>query len=194
MSIETKKYRELGDFIFLKSTFEEINLEDILTFTTPEHRWLSNMPYVDITYDGITYPSTENFYQAMKYNKKDITKIVYTKEEDHIYLPLMGKSRNTREYISWLKPHEAKKFSRENKMTSLVFEEKKLEIMEYAQKQKYSKEPFKSKLLATGDVLLEEGNWWGDKFWGVDIKTRQGENHLGKIIMKIRDQLKQEEN
>ena len=162
---------ELGDLIFLKSTFEEINLEDILTFTTPEHRWLSNMAYVDITYDGIRFLSTENFYQAMKYQDKIV-----------------------RMNVATLKPHEAKTYSRANKMTSLVFEEKKLEIMEYAQKQKYSKEPFKSKLLATGDVLLEEGNWWGDKFWGVDIKTRQGENHLGKIIMKIRDQLKQEEN
>ena len=38
-------------------------MEDILTFTTAEHRWLSNMTYVDIEYDGITYPSTENFYQ-----------------------------------------------------------------------------------------------------------------------------------
>ena len=129
------------------------------------------MTYVDIVYDGITYPSTENFYQAMKYQDKEI-----------------------RAYVATLKPHKTKAYSRANKMTSLVFEEKKLQIMEYSQKQKYSKEPFKSKLLATGDALLEEGNWWGDKFWGVDIKTRQGENHLGRIIMKIRDQLKQEEN
>ena len=78
MSIETKKYRELGDFIFLKSTFEEINLEDILTFTTPKHRWLSNMTYVDIVYDEITYPSTENFYQAMKYQDKEIRAYVAT--------------------------------------------------------------------------------------------------------------------
>jgi len=145
-------------------------VEDVLTFTTPEHRWLSNMTYVKIEYDGIIYPSTENFYQAMKYKDQDI-----------------------RVHISTLKPHEAKAYSRANKMTSLVFEEKKLQIMEYAQKHKYSQEPFKSKLIATGDVLIEEGNWWGDKFWGVDIKTRQGENHLGKIIMKVRQEIKQEE-
>lgn len=113
-------------------------MEDILTFTTTEHRWLSNMTYVDIVYDGVRYLSTENFYQAMKYKEKD-----------------------TRVFVATLKPSEAKAYSRANKMTSLVFEEKKLQIMEYAQKQKYSKEPFKSKLLATGDVLLEEGNWWG---------------------------------
>ena len=157
-----------------------LSMEDILTFTTTEHRWLSNMTYVDIFYDGITYPSTENFYQAMKYERG------WTFDDS-------ATRKNVRQIISKLKPNEAKAYSRANKMTSLVFEEKKLEIMEYAQRQKYSKEPFKSKLLATGDVLIEEGNWWGDKFWGVDIKTREGQNNLGKIIMKIRQELKQEE-
>ena len=154
-------------------------MDDILTFTTPEHRWLSNMTYVDILYDGVIYPSTENFYQAMKYSK------------DH-FIQLEGWkfSISVRSHIAYnLKPNESKKYSKENPLTNHKFEQKKLEIMESAQRQKYSKEPFKSKLIATGDALLEEGNWWGDKFWGVDIKTRDGENHLGKIIMKIRDEL-----
>lgn len=142
---------------------------DYLTFTNPDTRWLSNMTYVSIWYRGVCYPSTENFYQAMKYSEQGV-----------------------REYISTLKPHEAKKYSREHIMTSPVFEERKLNIMGYAQRKKFSQEPFKSKLLATGDCLLEEGNWWGDKFWGVDIKTREGENHLGKIIMKVREELRNE--
>ena len=142
-------------------------MEDILTFTTPETRWLSNMNYVKIRYNGITYPSTENFYQAMKY-----------------------KGDTTRKLISKLKPHEAKKYSRDNTMTNENFESRKLDIMLYAQREKYSQEPFKSKLLATGNCLLEEGNWWNDKFWGVDIKTREGENNLGKIIMRVRQELR----
>ena len=163
-------------------------MDDILTFTTPEHRWLSNMTYVDIEYDGVVYPSTENFYQAMKYHKHDMANLNFG--DDNIFERFMVNDLcSKRLYISYLKPHEAKKFSKENKMTSLVFEEKKLQIMEYAQRKKYSKEPFKLKLIGTGDALLEEGNWWGDKFWGVDIKTREGENNLGKIIMKIRDEL-----
>ena len=37
------------------------------------------------------------------------------------------------------------------------------------------------------DVDLIEGNTWGDTFWGqVDGK---GENKLGKLLMKIRDEL-----
>ena len=46
-----------------------------------------------------------------------------------------------------------------------------------------------SKLLEELERQIEEGNWWGDTFWGVDIKTRKGENNLGKLIMKIRSNL-----
>lgn len=145
-------------------------MKDILTFTTPETRWLSNMTYVKIRYNGIIYPSVENFYQAMKY-----------------------KGDTTRKLISKLKPHEAKNYNRDNTMTNEYFESRKLDIMLYAQREKYSQEPFKSKLLATGDCLLKEGNWWGDKFWGVDIKTREGENNLGKIIMRVRQELRDDD-
>jgi predicted NAD-dependent protein-ADP-ribosyltransferase YbiA (DUF1768 family) len=36
-------------------------------------------------------------------------------------------------------------------------------------------------------VELIEGNWWGDTYWGVCNGV--GENHLGKLLMKIRDYL-----
>lgn len=145
-------------------------MTDILTFTTPEHRWLSNMACVDFYHKGILYPSTENFYQAMKY--AEVSK---------------------RLYIASLRPTEAKRYSRNNEMTSEVFEQDKMYIMFFAQRKKYAQEPFKSLLLATGDALLEEGNWWKDTFWGVDIKTRKGSNHLGKLIMQVREELRSKE-
>lgn len=45
-------------------------------------------------------------------------------------------------------------------------------------------------LLDTGDEELVEGNTWGDRYWGVDIRTNVGENKLGKILMKIREELR----
>lgn len=42
-------------------------------------------------------------------------------------------------------------------------------------------------LIATGNAQLIEGNTWNDKFWGVC--DGEGENHLGKILMKVRDDL-----
>lgn len=149
----------------------------ILTFTVPDTRWLSNMTLVDIEYGGIIYKSTENFYQAMKYDKDDFCKCV-----DYLV--------TTRRYLAEINPADAKRFSRENKITNTKFEDNKLNIMLYAQRQKYSKEPFKSKLLSTGDCHIEEGNYWNDKFWGTDIKTREGNNHLGKIIMQVREELR----
>ena len=46
------------------------------------------------------------------------------------------------------------------------------------------------KLIETGDAYLEEGNWWGDKIWGVC--NGEGENRFGKILMQVREELKNE--
>lgn len=47
------------------------------------------------------------------------------------------------------------------------------------------------KLAATGDAVLIEGNTWHDQFWGNctcdKCKDTPGENHLGRILMEIRD-------
>ena len=112
-------------------------MKDILTFKTDEHAWLSNMTLVNIECDGIVYPSIENLYQACKYNEV-----------------------GTKKLISQLSPYKAKKHSRENKMTNSEFDDNKLIYMEYALHKKFSREPFKSKLIATGDCHIEEGNWW----------------------------------
>lgn len=55
-------------------------------------------------------------------------------------------------------------------------------------------------LIATGNGLIQEGNTWGDVFWGValadmpsrGIRAGQGENHLGRIWMETRDLLRKE--
>lgn len=44
------------------------------------------------------------------------------------------------------------------------------------------------KLLDTGDQELVEGNYWNDTFWGVC--DGKGQNHLGKILMQIREELR----
>lgn len=49
----------------------------------------------------------------------------------------------------------------------------------------------KEKLLATGDANLIEGTTWKDKIWGVDLATMKGKNRLGKILMEVRETLKE---
>lgn len=45
------------------------------------------------------------------------------------------------------------------------------------------------KLMETGDRKLVEGNYWGDRFWGVDLRSGKGANHLGRILMSLRDDI-----
>ena len=44
-------------------------------------------------------------------------------------------------------------------------------------------------LLATGKAEIREGKGWNDTFWGVDLKTGEGRNELGKAPMKVRAEL-----
>ena len=71
------------------------------------------------------------------------------------------------------------------------WEDVKTGIMEEIVRAKFTQHPeLAARLLATGDKVLVEGNHWGDTCWGVDTRTGQGENRLGKILMKVREELK----
>jgi ribA/ribD-fused uncharacterized protein len=67
----------------------------------------------------------------------------------------------------------------------------KLGVMLDLLRQKFHLSEYRSKLLATGDSVLIEGNPWGDAYWGVCRSV--GENHLGKLIMQVRRELLSEE-
>jgi len=134
-----------------------------------EYRWLSNFHVLSnpIEYMGLSYTTTEHFYQAMKCDNDE----------------QIG-------FISRLKtPAEAKKAGRKISIRK-DWDSIKLEVMLYAQRQKYKNEELKTMLLETGDKHIQEGNYWNDRFWGVCLKTGEGENNLGKIIMYVREEIK----
>lgn len=55
--------------------------------------------------------------------------------------------------------------------------------------QKFTHPFYKELLLATGDAELIEDNTWNDTYWGMCEGV--GENHLGRMLMQIREALKQ---
>jgi len=72
----------------------------------------------------------------------------------------------------------------------------KVKVMEGLVRQKFNDHPeLAAWLLATGEAILREDNTWHDQYWGnctcYERKHfyRIGENHLGKILMKIRKEL-----
>lgn len=134
-----------------------------------QYSFLSNFFPCDIELEGLVYPSSEHAYQAYK------TAII----EDRI--------------IFTDKQLPAKEAKRLGKYLSLRedWERIKLEVMEDILRNKFKQHPTLSrKLLETGNLKISEGNYWGDDYWGVSLKTGIGENHLGKILMKIRNELK----
>ena len=87
-------------------------------------------------------------------------------------------------------PGDAKKMARKIKKVD-NWDEIKLHIMFNLLLYKFSFEENKQKLLATGDEELCEGNIWHDNFWGdchcEHCINKPGANHLGKLLMKIRE-------
>jgi ribA/ribD-fused uncharacterized protein len=66
----------------------------------------------------------------------------------------------------------------------------KLNIMRALVTQKFQYAYLAKKLIATAPATIIEGNSWGDRYWG--ICEGQGENHLGRILMDVRERLIQQ--
>lgn len=132
-----------------------------------EYRWLSNFAPVLIKLDGKIYPSVEHAYMSAK--SDDMKWKLFCQDRNNTAEQVKKKGRNIMLIDNW--------------------DDVKLSIMEECLRQKYSQQPYKSQLINTDDVFIQEGNMWNDKFWGVCLKTNKGENHLGKLIMKIRSEL-----
>ena len=136
----------------------------IKSFRGP-YRWLSNFWPAQVVLDGIVFGSVEHAYQAAK-----------TLDLDH-----------RRAIAGLAKPGQAKRYGRKLQVRE-DWEQVKLAVMEDLLRQKFSHPDLGQKLLDTGDACLEESNVWRDFFWGVC--DGKGENHLGRLLMKIRDGLR----
>lgn len=134
-----------------------------------KYRFLSNFYPVSITIKGKTYPSTEHYYQAMKFKDPSLQEKVQDATS----------------------PDRAKKIAHQHTPRE-DWEKISLDVMEKALRTKFSKPELKKKLLETEDATLQEGNTWGDEFWGVNLKSGKGKNHLGRLLMKVRKNIKED--
>lgn len=126
--------------------------------------WFSNMTLVDLYIDGKIWPSSENYFQAMK----------SLKEKD-------------RERIRNLTPQDSKQ---EGKKVELRpdWEVIKEHVMIKALLVKFAPGTKQRELLdkTAPDPVIEWNNW-NDKEWGVDVATCLGDNLLGIALTNIRD-------
>jgi N-glycosidase YbiA len=131
-----------------------------------EHRFLSNFFPSEITHDGITYPTVEHAFQAAKtLDFHERWKIAHLKT-----------------------PGQAKRAGRELTLRPDWDVVKRPIMLELVTLKYVRHRILRCHLLATGNAELIEGNTWGDTYWG---KCRgKGENHLGKLTMLVRSQLR----
>lgn len=128
------------------------------------HNWFSNLEPFSIEIDGIIYPSVENYYQSQK--TLDLDKRKQFENCNPYYAKKLGKTLTIRP--DW--------------------EQVKFDVMEKALRIKFTKNTeYGQKLMQTEGEIVEWNNW-GDKIWGKTLDGK-GENRLGKILMKIRDEL-----
>lgn len=125
--------------------------------------FLSNYYNCRFIFDGIRYSTAEAAFQAQK---------TFTYEE--------------KLKMSKMAPGESKKYIRTIPNRKDWYNVS-IDMMYEVVKAKFDQNPrLKGLLLDTEDEELIEGNTWNDTFWGV--YRGEGENHLGKTLMRIRDE------
>ena len=130
-----------------------------------KYDFLSNYYVAPVTYNGLTFQSNEAAFQAQK-----------------------TLNEGQRRKFTRMAPNKAKAKGR-NVILRSDWEEVKNKIMYEVCYAKFTQNPeLKEKLLLTGDEELIEGNTWHDTYWGVC--NRRGKNKLGKILMRVREELR----
>ena len=132
-----------------------------------KYYFLSNFSSYPVTYQGIQYKNNEAAFQSMK---------------------VLDEKK--RKQFENLPPNKAKALGRRVALRN-DWESVKDRIMYEIVKAKFTDNPeLANQLLDTGDAELVEGNHWNDTYWGVC--KGKGLNKLGKILMRVRDELKEE--
>jgi ribA/ribD-fused uncharacterized protein len=149
-----------------------------------EYRNFSNMSNHPIEVDGIKYPSVEHYYQAMKAKQFEDTemeeKIVNAKSTKAV--KAMGK--------------KVKGFAKE------IWDSKKDAVMRTGVRAKFVQHPeLRKQLLETGERMIGKADA-RNTYWGIGTSMEseksnhpekwRGQNKLGKLLMDMRQEFKEE--
>jgi ribA/ribD-fused uncharacterized protein len=133
-----------------------------------EHEFLSNMYKCSLVYEGHFFMASEIAYVYSKCADPEQRHLVTLMED----------------------PYKAKKFGRYDGELILRedWDEIKVPVMHKIVLEKFTQNSnLRKRLLLIEGEIVEE-NWWNDTFWGVCRGI--GQNHLGNILMLVREQLK----
>lgn len=144
-------------------------MDDKILFYEGKYYFFSNFSSFAVCWRGVLWMTAEHAYQAAKFTDKNIINAI----------------RN-----AW-SAHDAKKIARANAASIRPDwdDEMKLAVMEEIVRAKHNQHPYiQQKLPETGDAEIVEDSH-KDAFWGRGPDWK-GSNYLGKIWMKLREELK----
>ena len=128
------------------------------------YRFLSNFARTPVTVDGVTYRTLEHGFQAAKTD--DAT---------------------ARAAVMAVRSPAAARLRGQTVPLRAGWDQQRLAVMARLLRAKFSDPRLAAALVATGTAELVEVNTWDDGYWGVC--GGQGNNHLGRLLMALRDEL-----
>lgn len=131
------------------------------------YAFLSNFYLTPAAYEGTYYKTAEHTYQAAKTRNPEDKKNIEA-------APSPGIAKRMGKAVALRKDWES------------IKDQVMLDIL----RSKFFRRSLRKQLLNTGDAELVEVNSWGDTYWGVC--KGKGENRLGKLLMQVRDEYRQE--
>ena len=117
--------------------------------------------------DGLTWPTVEHYYQAMKFTSKSY-QLKISEEPEAKKASIMGRTRFKSTRKDWKKVQVTM-------MTRAVYTKCK------------THSEVAKKLIETGESKLVESSQY-DYFWGCG-RDKRGDNHYGLVLMRVRHKL-----
>ena len=142
------------------------NAPDLIPALQGEYRFLSNFHPCPIrTKSGLVFPSSEHAYQAFKTT-----------------------NQSTRRYFTTLpEPGDAKRLGKTLVLRRGWNEMRPRVMLNILRAKFFQNLELGMRLVNTCDAKIVEGNWWGDKYFGVCNGI--GENVLGLLLMQVRHEV-----
>ena len=159
-----------------KEQYSPIHIDDggdgytSVDFENDSYAVLSNYYEAPIVWEGLQYRNVEAAFQAQK---------MLDPEERKRFQKISGLKARSRGLHCMPRPN---------------WENMRINVMLELVRAKFEQNPeLIPYLLETGDTAILALNRWNDTFWGVSTRTGKGANHLGEILMKVRQELREKD-
>jgi ribA/ribD-fused uncharacterized protein len=129
----------------------------------------SNFALYPIKLKGKVWPTSEHYFQSEKFDDKNYQDTI-RKASSPMKAAELGRSRKVKIVRNW-----------DNTKDNVMYDALKAKFTQHAE--------LKELLLSTGDAVLIE-HTENDDYWGDGGKNGNGLNRLGKLLIRLREELK----